>query len=1134
MAVTGSYSDESQTTITVNGVAAVLNAGNFTATVPLIEGANALAVHAVDSAGNASDATRTITCDTTPPAVAIQQPTANSATNSSQVTVSGTFSDATTTTVKVNDIVAALSGNTFSASVPLSEGGNLLNVTAIDGAGNQGTASRNLTRDTTAPTIAISQPGEGTFTANTQVTVTGNFSDATATTITVNGIAAIVSGNSFSALVTLSDGSNTIQAVAVDAAQNTSQATRGITLDTAAPTIVIQRPAGDAVTSGAQFDVTGVIVDATATVVTINGIQVVLTGTSLAASVQLNDGANVVHVQATDAAGNHGEVTRTITRDNVAPSLTINAPANNFITINNLVRVSGSASDATAITVTANDSVLSLEANGGFSDMMGLPVGTTVVQFVATDAAGNRSQPLTRSVTIDNLPPAISELEPVDESIVDGATTTVHGRVTDTTASVVKVNNIIAVVDPSGLFTAENVPLLEGDNRFTISAVDAAGNSNAAALVLIGKDRTPPPAPVLVPVSSPTRLAFQTVEGRAEPGSHVTITGGVVPVGVDAVAGTGLFVANLDLVAGINTFAAIAADAAGNTSPAVNFSVSSDPDMALPPAGQPAQINMSTGGAQRGLGGMELPRPLIAIVTDRNGDPLPGISVSFTRTQGDGHFLSGNETVQVVSDADGRAPTRYVAGSATGIHIIRANFVNNASTPAIFTAETLETAGGITTVSGLVTDQNLRALPNVLARIGGQQARTGNDGRFKITNVAVGPHQVLELIGRDQITLPGRWPNISYDFDVLPGIDNELGRPLFLPRVNDGVVMPLDSNNVITQDTVFDLPVVGGEEPIRITAKAGTHITFPPDVTDKRLSVTRIATNRTPMVLEDGRATNLYISVQPSGAIFETPLEVSFPNVDQLPAGAEVLLMSFDHEAGRYVRVGTGHVRADGRAVTSDAGSGIRVGAWHALPPPPPQPEVTVLGHIQIKGNPAFAKKGILSAEAWVEGERAVLLSSRNAEDRLDFRATYSIPPGSAPKLAAMEAVTVTVDYGGVMEAEGRNPDGSIATNEPPSPNYPLLAFASSPYTVTKSLSDSPLALGVPSYPQIPPGGPSDLGVRYGGSEDSTSDELLVRVHLQPGMEALTPRKVVWTVSGPGSDAYEILRTRRLPRSRGI
>ncbi|MBI4752537.1 MAG: hypothetical protein HY774_28935, partial [Acidobacteria bacterium] len=94
----------------------------------------------------------------------------------------------------------------------------------------------------------------------------------------------------------------------------------------------------------------------------------------------------------------------------------------------------------------------------------------------------------------------------------------------------------------------------------------------------------------------------------------------------------------------------------------------------------------------------------------------------------------------------------------------------------------------------------------------------------------------------------------------------------------------------------------------------------------------------------DGRATNLYISVQPSGAIFDPPLEVSFPNLDREPANAKVLLMSFDHDAGRYVQAGTGHVSADGKTVISDPDNGIRVGAWHGFPPVAPSPETNGTG----------------------------------------------------------------------------------------------------------------------------------------------------------------------------------------------
>jgi hypothetical protein len=142
-------------------------------------------------------------------------------------------------------------------------------------------------------------------------------------------------------------------------------------------------------------------------------------------------------------------------------------------------------------------------------------------------------------------------------------------------------------------------------------------------------------------------------------------------------------------------------------------------------------------------------------------------------------------------------------------------------------------------------------------------------------------------------------------FRCVTGNRQRPGSATLLPQVNDGLDLPLDSNSNVTQDTVFELPVIDGAPPIRVTALAGTHVTFPPDVTDKRMSVARIATNRVPMVLEDGRATNLYISVQPSGAIFDQPLKLSFPNVDQQPPNASVLL-HFRHLAmnsnTRYTR----------------------------------------------------------------------------------------------------------------------------------------------------------------------------------------------------------------------------------------
>jgi hypothetical protein len=993
--VSGTFSDASATTVTVNGVNATVTGNSFTASVPVAEGQNSLLIAATDAAGNHTDLTRHVIRDTTLPTIVIQQPTINTVTNVNQVTVSGTFSDATTTTVQVNGVNATLTGNTFTRTVSLVEGANSLTAVAVDAAGNQSTASRSITRDTTIPTITISQPGEGAFTTNTSLTVTGTYSDATATTITVNGVAAALSGNGFTASVPVNEGSNTLHAVAVDAVGNTSEATRTITRDTAGPTLVVESPIDNSATNQSEISVTGTVSDATATTVTVNGVSATLSEGSFSAIVPItNDGQITLTVRATDAAGNQSSVNRLVTRDTVAPVLTVSSPAEGEIA--RTLSAAGTATDALPVTVTVVGLDVALNSSGAFSGQFEVGEGVQQIQIRATDAAGNVSE-IVRLVTIDVTPPTISELTPAEGNTVDSPTA-IHGIATDATAVTVQVNNNAASLNGDGSFTAENVSLAEGENQVQITAQDAAGNSSVATLILIGRDRTGPAAPTLFTVTSPTRLEFQTIEGRTESGAIVSIDGGVTPITANAAFGNGHFVANVDLVAGVNTLTITARDAEGNLSPATQVTIDSDPSLAFPPAGQPAQINISIGNTQKGLVNTEVPRPLIAIVTDSTGQPVPGVPVQFAVQEGGGRFTDGEVTTQVLTDLQGHASVRYVSGATPGVQQIRANFTGNLLTPVIFMAEALEAApGGETTVSGRVLDQNLRALPNVIVRIGGQQTRTGVDGRFVLRTVASGPHQLLELIGRDQITLPGRWPNITYDMDVLQGVDNDLGRPLFLPRVNPGIAFPLDANGIVTQDTTVELPVVGGEPPIRITAEAGTHVTFPPDVTDKRLSVTRIATNRVPMTLEDGRATNLYISVQPSGAIFEPALKVSFPNLDRLPAESEVLLMSFDHDAGRYVKVGTGHVSADGRSVNSDPGSGIRVGAWHATPPDPPKPEVTVLGFLQIAGNPAFDGKSITSLNAWVEGTRAVANPSiESAQDspRVELRATLALSEG--------------------------------------------------------------------------------------------------------------------------------------------
>jgi hypothetical protein len=61
---------------------------------------------------------------------------AQSLTNQRQLTVNGTITEANLTAITVNGVTATVTGNRFSATVPLTEGANAVRARAEDLAGN--------------------------------------------------------------------------------------------------------------------------------------------------------------------------------------------------------------------------------------------------------------------------------------------------------------------------------------------------------------------------------------------------------------------------------------------------------------------------------------------------------------------------------------------------------------------------------------------------------------------------------------------------------------------------------------------------------------------------------------------------------------------------------------------------------------------------------------------------------------------------------------------------------------------------------------------------------------------------------------------------------------------------------------
>ena len=143
---------------------AISNGYSFTYTPgsALGDGSHTVTVNASDNDGNAAtQKSTTFTVDTIPPTLNVTSPTEGMITSTPTLVVSGTTNDATSSPVTVNiklnnadqGAVSVGGDGSFSKSVTLAEGANVIVVTATDSAGKTSSVTRNVTLDTSIPHI---------------------------------------------------------------------------------------------------------------------------------------------------------------------------------------------------------------------------------------------------------------------------------------------------------------------------------------------------------------------------------------------------------------------------------------------------------------------------------------------------------------------------------------------------------------------------------------------------------------------------------------------------------------------------------------------------------------------------------------------------------------------------------------------------------------------------------------------------------------------------------------------------------------------------------------------------------------------------------------------------------------------
>lgn len=691
-------------TVTFGGktyTATVAGDGSWTTSVPaadlaaLRDGDATVQASVSNINGNTASATHAYSVDATAPTFAINTIATDDILNAAEagnpLTISGssTAEAGQTVTVTLNGVTytgTVQADGSWSVSVPTADLSNLtasqytVSASVSDKAGNPATATHGLAVDLTVPVLTINtvsgddiinaaEHGQalvisGSSTggeAGDVITVTLNSKTYT-TTLDASGNWSV--GVPLSDVTALGSGPQTITATITDAAGNSDDASRTVTVNLTAPTIGINTIADDdvinATEKGADLQITGTSNQPAGTTITVtlNGQNYTAitdasgnwSATVPASAVSALGEANyTVTANVTDSAGNSNSASHNVLVNSALPAVTINAVAADDV-INAAEKgaaltLSGSTSGVEAgqtVTVTFGGKTYtaSVAANGSWSttvpatDMAALRDGDASAQANVSNVNGN-SATTTHAYSVDATAPTVTINTIAGDDILNaaeaGAALTITGSSTAEAGQTVTVTlngaNYTGTVQTDGSWSISVPPA-------DLSALTASNYTVSAAV----SDKVGNPASVnhnltvdtSVPVVTINTVAGDDVINATEHAQAQIISGSATG------AATGSAVT---VTIGTNTFTTVL-DASGNWSVGVPASVVS----AL--ANGTVTINASVTDAAGNSGSAT------HLVTVNTGLP----SITFNAISGDN-----------VLNADEKGQPLTISGSSTGL-----------------------------------------------------------------------------------------------------------------------------------------------------------------------------------------------------------------------------------------------------------------------------------------------------------------------------------------------------------------------------------------------------------------------------------------------------------------------------------
>jgi parallel beta-helix repeat protein len=455
-----------------------LDGGNWTAasglaewsfSLELADGRHTVKVRAFDIAGSSRVEVLDLLVDTVI-SLELEAPLDGALLSNSTVVVTGVAEPFTNVSSAQNSTIVDSEGR-FEFVQTLPDGPHEIAVTARDLAGNSRTAVARVTVDTCAPELSLSSPANGTAISAPVIRFSGRTEPGARLHIGGNRYEPDPDG-SFSVMVPLAEGRNALEVRASDAAGNFRNMTVVVILDTVPPMLLIEKPAGGLLTNRPDLEITGL---ADAGAVTAGNVTAKVESGRFSATVRLAEGLNRIEVSVRDAVGNQNSTILQVTLDTAPPYLQLLTPQEGYTTNAAALDMTGITEPGVAITV---NGAAAQNTNGLISHSLRLVSGANFIVVKAVDAAGNEAR-LNRTVTLDQVPPALTISSPAAGSRIPDSRVMVRGL--SDAGSTVTVNGVLAQMERTGQFSAE-VPLVEGQNTIVVTSVDAAGNPTTKVL----------------------------------------------------------------------------------------------------------------------------------------------------------------------------------------------------------------------------------------------------------------------------------------------------------------------------------------------------------------------------------------------------------------------------------------------------------------------------------------------------------------------------------------------------------------------------------------------------------------------------------------------------------------------------